>query len=162
MTALTRGRGGCDTPPPPPGAEGRAGMCGVRRGRRLSLEWVGLTLVLFDLSAGPAAAQTATATPTRTRTPTPTATRTPTMTPPTATPTRTPAGTATATRTASPTRTPTSTSTPTSTFCRTTPVNIPDFPATGITDTLVVSGVATLTDLNVQIQVNHQRVGDLV
>ena len=96
--------------------------------------------------------------------PTPTPTLTPTNTPtPTATPTRHPPDRH-PTRTPTPTPTPvppTATPTPGTGLCRAPNLAIPDGNATGVTDTLVVGTGGTVTDLNLQMSVNHTWVGDV-
>jgi subtilisin-like proprotein convertase family protein len=96
----------------------------------------------------------------------PTATPTPPV--PTATPTRTPTPPATPTPTATPTRTPTPAATATPTppaggpICHNLSLPIPDNNATGVTDTLVVSGSSSIADLNASLKITHTWVGDLV
>jgi subtilisin-like proprotein convertase family protein len=95
--------------------------------------------------------------------PTPTPTPTNTPVPPTATPTPTntptgPTATPTATNTPVP---PTATPTPGTGLCRNPNLAIPDGNSTGVTDTLTVGTGGTLTDLNLQMTVNHTWVGDV-
>jgi subtilisin-like proprotein convertase family protein len=120
-----------------------------------------------------------TPTPTRTRSPSPTstgtvptATRTPTPTltssfTPSPTRTRTSTRTVTSTRTLSPTVTPTVTSTPLPlevTRCSNTlilPLAIPDGVPAGTSNTFIVADNVPITDLNVDVKIDHDFVGDL-
>jgi hypothetical protein len=97
---------------------------------------------------------TPTASATVTRAPVPTATRTPVPTP-------------TVTRTVTGAGTPTPTATPAigaGVYCANVPalLAIPDNSEQGLTHTLTVGDVRTITDLNVRLDVQHPWVGDLV